>query len=176
VGGKLGSQVIRNVTNRNLVRTRCRSVGCAVGAGATRHSLFRGFSGIPPAPSGNLSPMAPGRSAGKFGLCRPLAGPDGPSRVTRHAALPCSGPAHRAPRSGRVGRRKDCLVTAPEAEFREETCAPVWLSAACDGDGHCPDPGGHRRWLSGGPHRPRTSRRGGFRGRRASWKPRHGRA
>src|SRR6516162_3250083 len=110
---------------------RAGRVGCPICGGldalrpaepvatTTRHCFFREFSRITPVLLARYRRWP--RADGPWARALPGAGPgSAPEAITRRAALPRSGPHPGHPAPGVHGRRKDCLVTAPEAEPRKE--------------------------------------------------------
>ncbi len=98
--------------------------------------------------------MAKGGRPVSPGTARRRAGEHPEGRHATRCPVPQRSAAW-APRPGVHGRRKDCLVTAPEAEPRKEACrAPVWVPAAGGSHGHRPHRWDDRRWLPGCAGRP----------------------
>ena len=115
-------------------------------ATTTRHCFFREFSGITPVLLARYRRWP--RADGPWARAVPGAGPGARRRPSRDT-LPCpQRSAPWAPRPGVHGRRKDCLVTTPEAEPRTEARrAPVRFSVPGGNDSHRPYYRDHRRWL-----------------------------
>ena len=137
------------ITDGDHTDTGCRSLVCGTSGGGDAPLLFPRNLRNPTCPSGKVSPMAEGGRPVSPGTSRHRAG----ERPGGHHATRCPVPqrsAPWAPRPGVHGRRKDCLVTTPEAEPRKEARrAPVRFSAAGGSYGHRPHHRDDRRWLPG---------------------------
>src|SRR5438132_2700251 len=134
------------MTDGNCVDTCCRSVICTEGDGGGATQAFSANSQESRLSFWQGIADGRGRKAVSPGRARRRAGehPDG------HHAMRCPAPqrsAPWAPRPGVHGRRKDCLVTTPEAEPRKEARAPVRFSDAGGSHGHRPHHRYDRGWL-----------------------------